>query len=74
MEVIIGVRDANRELTVDTDLSKEELLALVEQCSAQGTPLSLSDAQRSIIIPASTIAYIEIPTAANHPVGFGFVK
>ncbi len=43
MEIKIGIRQSNRELTVDVDSSIEDITAQVNEAIAQGTVLTLKD-------------------------------
>ena len=75
MEVRIGVKNALRELTIDTTLSAEELEAAVESSLKDGaTTLSLSDDKgRRLVIASDKLLYVEIAEAEGRRVGFGAV-
>jgi hypothetical protein len=71
MEVKIGVTQANRELSVDTDLDAAAIEEQVRTALNEGGVLSLIDAKgRRIVVPAEKIAYIEISTSTAGQVGF----
>lgn len=71
MEVKIGVQNANRELTVDTDLDAAAIEEQVRTALADGGVLSLADAKgRRVVVPADKLAYIEISTSTVGQVGF----
>jgi hypothetical protein len=71
MEVKIGVQNANRELTVDTDLDAAAVEDEVRKALKDGGVLSLADAKgRRILVPVEKLAYIEITTSTAGQVGF----
>ena len=73
MEVNIGVRQSNRELTVDVDLSSDEVHQKVADAIREGQPLRLEESNgRTVVVPAEAIAYVEIAATQNRRVGFGF--
>lgn len=75
MEINIGVRDVARELNLDIDLTAEELNKAVKQALSTGAPLELSDsAGRSVLIPASSIGYVEVASVQPRRVGFGLLN
>ncbi len=71
MEVKIGVRQAPRELVIDTPDTAEEIEArLVEAVASEGL-LTLTDSRgRRVLVPAAGIAYLEIGTSVSGQVGF----
>jgi hypothetical protein len=71
MEVKIGVINASRELTVDTELGAAEVEEQVRSALSAGGVLSLADAKgRRIVVPAEKLAYVEISTGSAGQVGF----
>ncbi|MFL6022439.1 MAG: DUF3107 domain-containing protein [Marmoricola sp.] len=71
MEVKIGVQNANRELTIDTDLDAGGVEEQVRQALADGGALALTDSKgRRVIVPVATLAYVEISTSTVGQVGF----
>lgn len=72
MEIKIGIRQSNRELTVNVDSSIEDITAQVNEAIAQGTVLTLKDSKnRTVLVPAQSLAYIEAGSETAHRVGFG---
>jgi Protein of unknown function (DUF3107) len=71
MEVKIGVRQAPRELVIDTPDTAEDIEArLLEAVSTEGL-LTLTDSRgRRVLVPAAGIAYLEIGTSVSGQVGF----
>lgn len=71
MEVKIGVQNANRELTVDTDLDADAVEKHIEAALSGGGLLTLSDAKgRRVVVPVEKLAYVEITTSTVGQVGF----
>ena len=72
MEVKIGVQHAPREITVETDVSPEEVERLVtEAVKGDSGVLALSDSKgRRVIVPADRISYVEIGGGVQGAVGF----
>lgn len=71
MEVKIGVQNAARELHIDTDESAETIEKLVADAIAAGGVLTLADTRgRKVVVPTTTLAYVEIGLATPGQVGF----
>ncbi|MGI9156529.1 MAG: DUF3107 domain-containing protein [Marmoricola sp.] len=71
MEVKIGVQNAPRELTIDTDLSSDDVEKAVADAVAKGGVLSLADSRgRRVVVPAERLAYVDITTTMTGTVGF----
>lgn len=71
MEVKIGVQNVAREITIDTTLDSEAVEAAVAAALADGGVLSLTDAKgRRVVVPGSTLAYVDISTSVTGTVGF----
>ncbi|MBR5950026.1 MAG: DUF3107 domain-containing protein [Actinomycetaceae bacterium] len=72
MQVTIGIRETNRELSLDVDASTEEIYNLVAQASDDNQPLKITDKDgKMAIIPLSSLAYLEVAATENRRVGFG---
>jgi hypothetical protein len=72
VEIKIGVQNTPREIAVDTDASPAEIQAAVEAAIANGGVLTLKDERdRTVLVPADKIAYVEIGPASTRKVGFG---
>ena len=72
MEIKIGVVESPRELLVNSDLSPDEVEALVAQALDGKQPvLTLSDDKgRRFVVPSSRISYVEIGASDSRKVGF----
>lgn len=72
MEVKIGIQNVQRELTLDLDLSTDQVNESYSEALSSNGLLTLTDISgRTFIIPASSIGYIEFSKEHSHPVGFG---
>ena len=61
MEVKIGVQNAARELTVDTDETTDAIEKLVTEAISGGGVLVLSDTKgQRTVVPADKLAYVHI--------------
>jgi hypothetical protein len=71
VEITIGVQNVARELVLDTDRTADEVTADITEALAAGTPLSLTDARgRRVVVPASSLGYVEIGGDEARRVGF----
>lgn len=72
MDVRIGIRDNARDISFESGLSAKDLMAKVKKAIEASEPvLELSDDKGSIIlIPTSSIAYVEIGAEETRRVGF----
>ncbi len=76
MEVKIGIRQSNREVVVESDLSADELADTVAAVIRDDTILTLDDTKtkgRRVLVPAGEIAYLETGPEHQGRVGFGIV-
>jgi uncharacterized protein DUF3107 len=73
VEVKIGVTHANRELTLESSQSADDVQkAVSEALSEDHGILALSDDKgRTVFVPAEKLAYIEIVGETGRRVGFG---
>ena len=72
MDVRIGIRDNARDISFESGLNAKDLMAKVKKAIEASEPvLELSDEKGSIIlIPTSSIAYVEIGAEETRRVGF----
>ncbi|GAA4417054.1 DUF3107 domain-containing protein [Georgenia halophila] len=74
MEITIGVKHVNRELTLDSDQSTDEIQAAVDKAISDGTSLVLGDDKgRQVVVPSSSLAYVELDAKEQRRVGIGIV-
>ena len=73
MEIKIGVQHAARELSLESELSAEEVEKAVSAAlTGKSGLLVLSDEKgRKVMIPAERLAYVEIGEPTARRVGFG---
>lgn len=72
MEVRIGVQNSAREVVIDTVESVDSLNQKIEQALSNGAVLQLADEKgRVVMVPAATIAYVDIAASEARRVGFG---
>ena len=73
MEIRIGITDIAREVVIEVADSADDVAAAYR--GALGEPdglLRLVDAKgRSLLIPATRIAYLDLGSPGHRPVGFG---
>ena len=71
MEITIGVQNVARELVVETDEASDKIAAQVLKAVEAGTSLDLTDSKgRRVVVPAATLAYVEIGGDEARRVGF----
>ncbi|NMR19013.1 DUF3107 domain-containing protein [Cellulomonas fimi] len=74
MEITIGVQNLARELVVESDQTAEEVAEAVSAALAGNPALELLDSRgRRVIVPTSSIGYVEIGTEEQRRVGFGAI-
>ncbi|MEN9710432.1 MAG: hypothetical protein RL441_424 [Actinomycetota bacterium] len=72
MEVRIGVQNTSREVVIDVNESADFVTKAVNAALAKGEVLSLTDERgRTVVVPAASIAYIDIAASESRKVGFG---
>jgi hypothetical protein len=72
VEIKVGVENTPREVALESEQTPEQVTAAVEAALANGTVLSLTDDRgRTVLIPGSKIAYVEIGAPSARRVGFG---
>jgi ABC-type hemin transport system substrate-binding protein len=71
MEIKIGVQNAPRELTVDTDQTVESIEKMVAEAVEGNGVFAIADTKgRRVVVPGSRLAYVEIGTGVAGAVGF----
>lgn len=70
MDVRIGIRENGRDISFESDQDAKTLTALVDE-ALSGSLLKLTDNKgRLILVPSSSIAYVEIGAEEGRRVGF----
>ncbi|QOR47043.1 DUF3107 domain-containing protein [Trueperella pecoris] len=73
MEISIGIRNVARELTLDADLTAEQVTAKVNDAIASNSVLSLTDKDgQVVVVPVQALGYVQCKEAEVRRVGFGF--
>ena len=72
MDVRIGIKDNARDISFQSGLSAKDLIAKVTNAmEANTTVLELTDEKgNTILVPTSSIAYVEIGAEETRRVGF----
>ena len=74
MEVKIGVRNAGRELFLESSQTTDEIAEAVSAAVAAGGVLALVDDKgRRVFVPTEALAYVETGPTEVRKVGFGTV-
>ncbi|MCB0901841.1 MAG: DUF3107 domain-containing protein [Actinobacteria bacterium] len=72
MEVKIGVQYSPREISLEVEMTADEIRAMVEQAVSDNGVINITDVRgRQILVPVSTFSYIEIGPPEARRVGFG---
>lgn len=72
MEVKIGVQNAARELSVETDAEPDQVLAELTDAVTNETLFTLTDEKgRTVAVPADKVAYLYFTADSGRKVGFG---
>ncbi|GAA4112170.1 DUF3107 domain-containing protein [Enteractinococcus coprophilus] len=71
MEIRIGIQNVAREISFQTDMSKDDVTAKVRAAVNDKATLELTDDKGgTIIVPAGVLGYVEIGDATARRVGF----
>lgn len=71
MEIRIGIQNVAREISFETDMSKDDVTEKVRAAVNDKANLELTDNKGgTIIVPAGVLGYVEIGDATARRVGF----
>ena len=72
MEVKVGIAETPREIVLNSDLTPDEVEALVADAlkNPQGTLVLVDEKGARYVVPSSRVAYVEIGKADVRRVGF----
>lgn len=74
MDITIGVKHVAREIGLESEQTPEEVVEAVQAATQAGTPLVLQDSKgRRVVVPADSLAYVELGSTEQRRVGFGLV-
>lgn len=72
MEVRIGIQNVAREIVFESNQDADAVAQLVSEAIKSGTELRLADDKgRTVIVPGSSIGYVELGAEEARRVGFG---
>ena len=72
MEVRIGVKHVSREVVIESAQKAEEVQEIVTSAlGGEGTLELTDDKGRRVLVPVSSVAYVEIGAEEAGKVGFG---
>lgn len=72
VEIRIGVQNTSREVVLESNLTSDEVMKAAQSAIESGGILNLKDDRgRTVLVPAASIAYIDIAAAESRKVGFG---
>ena len=70
-DVRIGISDSNADLRLETTLSPDAVLSLVQDALKNESPLVITDTKgHNTLVPAKKIAFVEFGSAPERRVGF----
>ncbi len=71
MNITIGIRSSARDISIDLDIEREELVSRVHAAVQSLSVLDLTDNKgQQYLIPARSIAYVQIGEQIERRVGF----
>ena len=74
MEIKVGILHINREVTVESSSTADEVTSALREAIESGGLLTLEDSNhRTVVIPAASIGYVELGHENPRRVGFGNV-
>ena len=71
MEIRIGIQNVAREITFETDMTKDDVMEKVRAAVNDNANLELTDNKGgTVLVPAGVLGYVEIGDASARRVGF----
>ena len=71
MNITIGIRSSARDISIDLDIERKELVSRVHSAVQSLSVLDLTDNKgQQYLIPARSIAYVQIGEQIERRVGF----
>ena len=75
MEVKIGVQNAARELSVETNAEPDTVLATLNQALKDDSLFTVTDSKgHTVAVPADKVAYLYFNADSGRKVGFGLTN
>lgn len=71
MEIRIGIQNVAREITFETDMTKDDVMEKVRAAVNDNANLELTDNKGgTVVVPAGVLGFVEIGDASARRVGF----
>ena len=71
MEIKIGIQNVGREIVLESAQNADEVAKLVSDALSKGSELRLTDDKgRIVIVPGSSLGYVELGGEESRRVGF----
>ncbi|MDO5534452.1 MAG: DUF3107 domain-containing protein [Propionibacteriaceae bacterium] len=72
MEVKVGIRQVQREVSVETNATAADIEGALAAALADNGVFTLTDTKgRKVLVPAAQVAYVDLGVENARPVGFG---
>lgn len=72
MEITIGIQNVSREVSIDVELSGDEVSARVANAVQTDGILEFSDSEgKTVLVPAKAIGWVQLSAPKTRRVGFG---
>ena len=74
IEIRVSVTDTAREIVLESDATRDDVIAAINLAMNENSPLILTDHRgRQVIVPANKIGFVEIAAPAERKVGFATI-
>lgn len=74
IEIRVSVTDTAREIVLESDTTRDDVIAAVNHAMSENSPLVLTDHRgRQVIVPAAKIGFVEIAAPTERKVGFATI-
>lgn len=71
MEIRIGIQNVAREISFETDMTKDDVMEKVRAAVNDNTTLELTDNKGgTVVVPAGVLGFVEIGDTSARRVGF----
>jgi hypothetical protein len=74
IEIRVSVTDSTREIVLESETTRDEVIAAINLAMNENSPLILTDYRgRQVIVPANKIGFVEIAPPTERKVGFASI-